>query len=174
MPFTRTRGRPFGRTSHTFKKRLVRFSTTMANSIPTEIARIQLAETSTVVAAKIEIYAISQSAVGLDIQETNLFLFCRSDVQPLTMPDPAVTGNDPYATSPEIDSINGFHVGNLWTGDLNTSGLRFKHSISEKFRFRRKCDRNMLVVLSGDTIVRNGTARTILIFGTLYLTIQVK
>ncbi len=159
-----------------FKKRFLSFAQAVVNSTPTIFANLQMAETGTIVAAKVSIHGQSQSVDDADIQEVRLFLYCGIDVQPLTAPDPTVTGNDPYSTSPEIETINGFYVGSLFCGGgIGVVGDKdISDMIKEKFRFRRKCDRNSRVLLAADTIVRNGAAATVNLSGALYLTIQTR
>ena len=158
-----------------FKKRFVRFSTIIQNSLPGEIVQIKLAETGTIMACKISLAAIPISAVDPDVQELNMFLYCDQDLDDPAFPNPSITPEPvPYNETPEVDSINGFHVGNIWVNRTDgTIPLRM-NTVQEKFRFRRKCDRNMVIRLTADSIVRNGAARSVLIFGTMYLTIKTR
>ncbi len=159
-----------------FKKRYISFNQTVSNSTPTEIQKLVIAETSTIVAAKIDLLVLALSAAQSDVQEVRFFLYCRPSRSSF-LPDPTqAEAEAPYEEN-STDTINGFYVGSVFVSGQETTETRREVGmprISEKFRFRRKCDRNDSVVLSAESIVRNGAAQSVAVSGAFYLTIQTK
>ncbi len=150
----------------------------MTNSTPGEVVSMKIAETSTIVSVKIELVAFSQSTAFKDIQEVRLFLYCRPSSLGSTSPIPDPTQTDtsgPEAAHVQVDTINGFYVGSVFPqGTPGSTVWQFDSMlVHEKFKFKRKCDRNTELVLSGDTIVRNGAAATVTIFGAIYAVLDV-
>ena len=159
--------------SKTFKKRYIPFNVALANSTPTRLAAIKLSETGTVVAAKIACSGFNLGTIAAGIMEVRLFLYCTRFLDSQSPPNPVdTTGFAPYLEHEEVDTINGFYVGSLFLPGNNSSISTQIEKIMEKFRFRRKCERNSEVVLSAETIVRNGSATSVACYGALYLTIQ--
>ncbi len=170
----RFRRRTISGMSKVFKKRFLSMSSIVANSTPSNVAQITISESGTIVAAKIDILGIALSVNQADIQEVRLFLYCRPSGSTF-LPDPTVSGPEVGSSSPQVDTINGFYVGSIFvSGQETTETQRLMPlpGISEKFRYRRKCDRNTEVILSAESIVRNGSAQNVNIVGAMYLTIQ--
>ncbi len=169
MPVFRRNTGPNRGPSPIFKKRFVRFSQGMANTTPIIIGNIQIEETGTIYSAKVEAFTKSLSTDPDDVQETSIGLYCR---------DPTVSGTNvpDYADAQDIEIMNGFHVATLWAAGhaVDTNSLDIASYVREKFRFRRKCDRNSNVTLFGDTIVRNGAAASTVCFGTITLVIRTR
>ncbi len=162
-----------GRPSQLFKKRYIYFSTLVANTTPTTLAKFDIEETSTVYAVKIQLAGRSLEDAGTAIQEVTIGVFCRKGHAPgaVYVPD--------LSTVPENSTYEGFSVGSIWCqGNVAATGTIFQiaevSTIREKFRFRRKCDKDTSVILFADSIVRAGTAASVQVFGTFELIIRVK
>ena len=66
----------------------------------------KLAETVTIVAAKVAVTAIGLSVTVADIQEIRLFLYCTKKVSTEVPPDPSeTTGFAPYTEHEDVDTI---------------------------------------------------------------------
>ena len=160
-----------------FKKRWVGFSTLLVNSTPTEAAIIEIAETGTVYSAKISMAGLMIAGVGNNVQEIRSWIRCGRENDAIPDPNSKANSNSPYANS-TMDIINGFTLPSLFTTPPVQAATDlppvFKQDHSEKFRFRRKCDRNTIVKLEADTIVRQGAARSCQFFGYMELVIRIK
>ncbi len=163
-----------------YKKRYVTFSKNLTSSVPDVIAKIVLSETGTIVAAKISLMAIGTGAGINNIMEVRLFLYCRRAQATDLAPDPTTTatGHGSIIEFPQVDTLNGFYVGSVFANEDGidaTSAMRVvQDSINEKFNFKRKCDRLSEVILSGETIIRLGSAGTVSVFGGMVLTIKTR
>ena len=73
-----------------------------------------------------------------------------------------------------MDGLNGFYAGSIFATSRAFDESPLKPSIEEKFNFKRKCDRNSEVIVSTDTIVREGTAEIITFAGALQLVIKTR
>ena len=128
-----------------YKKRFVSFSTTTANSVPAVVARLTLAETCTIMSAKLSLACWNTTgSVGV-IQEARFFLYCRRSMATDVPPDPTTTISvgGTIVEVPQVDGLNGFYVGSIFATSLDaaeTTSLNMNHEIHEKFRFMRKCD----------------------------------
>ena len=158
-----------------FKRRQISFTSLVANSNPTEVAQIILKETCTVYAMKVNVLGYSVTPSGGDIQETMVFVRCAEPAGISTIPNP--TGVD----ASETETANGFYVGSLWTGQHNpTAGGTQEHTgagagfIRDKYRYRRKCDRNTVLQLYADSIVREGTARSVRVVGFVEFILRIR
>ena len=152
-----------------FKKKFVRFTSLITNSAPAIVATIVIEETGTIYSAAVDLLTYSVTPNAGDIQELNVGLTCVPES--FALPD--------YSDASNIETMNGFHVGNTWNTleDRIAGGTQEygqMNHIREKFRFRRKCDRNTSVIMFADTIVREGAARSVRIVGTLMLVIRVR
>ncbi len=161
-----------------FKKRFVSFSKTAANTTPTEIVKITVAESGTVYAVKVDLVGLGLSTTKEDVQEARLFIDC-VDGDPQSVPDPLVTGDDPdFVELPQIDPINGFYAGSLFisgnAGGTDSQDITTPMHLREKFRFRRKCDRRAEIRLFTDTIVRAQAAQTVVISGGMQIVFRTR
>ena len=140
----------------------------LPNTTPSNIAKIELRETGTIYAVKLSVSAFSSAANAGDIQELNMAIRCVAQGQDQFIPD--------FASITEIETINGFFVGNLWGQRGSDLGnfISTIGSMTEKFRFRRKCDENSFVQLFGDTVVRAGVARSMQVVGVMELIIRIR
>ena len=161
-----------------FKKRFVTMAKSVANSVPSVIGKITIAETCTIVAAKVSVAGWTTSGTPGRVQEVRLFLFCKSRSATDEQPDPSTvaTGHGTIIEYPQIDGMNGFYVGSLFATSISATGHsnQLKPYIEEKFRFKRKCDRNDDVFLSGHSIVREGSTETVKVAGAMVLTLQTR
>ncbi len=158
-----------------YKKRFIAFATSLPNSVPTEMGNILIEETSTIVSAIVSMESLNISAAAAAMMEVRSGIVCMSaaqfDASPIVIPDPG--------TPDQIETMNGFMLPSMWAvGDTIAGGTgrptAVTATVREKFKFKRKCDRNTRVVIWGDTIVRNGTATNVLVHGYLELIIMVK
>ena len=166
--------RNFTRTTKTYKKRWGQFNATAANSTPTEIGNIQIAETGTIVSLKISITGIGISPAAGDVQEARLWVRCGRENDAIPDPNDKANSNAPYDDS-TMDIINGFTLPSIFLTEFGVfQSMNAVGGYSQKFNFKRKCDRNTILKLETDTIVRNQTARSVAIFGYWEIVIQVK
>ncbi len=154
-----------------FKKRIVTFATNVNNATPKFVAEIELDETATVYAVKLSLFAYNAPGSAGDIQEIPWGIYCFSK---------GATTVPSIGTPETVDTANGFFVGSTWSagysgafaGDLS---MPVANLIREKFRFRRKCDRNTRIILTAlGSTVRNGSAQSITCFGVLEVILRVR
>ena len=145
-----------------FKKRFDKFQgvASLGNNNATLLAQIILEETGTIYAVKIGAIGHAIGLVAGD--ETTNHLWIRCVPNDTALPD--------LTDSTELETMNGFYVGSFGyiLSVFNT------HDMNEKFRFRRKCDRNMQLQLLAQSEAGNGTARTVEWSGILEAIIRVK
>jgi len=153
-----------------FKKRMFRFSTTVPNTTPVNIASIVLRETGTIYSVKIDM-AIINTVTGSNVQELNFALRCVPQKELNSIPD--------FGVDQEIETINGFYVGSLWSSGVDAASgdthyPQLKATLNEKYRFRRKCDENTRINLFADSVVRQGAAQSVQVFGMMYVVVRVR
>ena len=133
--------------SQIFKKRHILFDTSVpTGSDATLLAELVVDETGTIYSVKVEAQTNSLAAAGGDTQRISLWVRCAR--AGAALPD--------FTSSVESDTINGFHVGCIWGVAPVGQTISSKR---EKYRFRRKCDENMLIQLIAQSTVVNTTGR---------------
>ena len=143
-----------------FKKRFVRFvaQATAESGTAYEIGRIQLLESGTIYAVKVEL-AFTSSALAETVYQEDLFLYCSRKEATTQLPDAADTDAVGDAIEyPQVDSLNGFHAATLFHQGTDVDGHQRRAELHEKFNFRRKCDRNTVLILSGHPLRTAGGA----------------
>ena len=98
----------------------------------------------------LKIEAAFYTGAQLDNQyQCDLFAFVTPKATTIQLPDPTVTVNVGGAIETnQVDALNGFYVGTIFTRGSSTADDWVNHELHEKFRFRRKVSRNDLLVLS--------------------------
>ncbi len=165
MSFTqsRLRGSTSVRPAQVFKKRYKRFDNQIASGATSaNIAIISLEETGTIYSVKIDIQGLHLSGTTGDMQKIQLYVACK----------PAGTPQVNMNTEINLETMNGFYVGSL--NMANGSNEGFRTGLTEKFRFRRKCDRNTEVILIGVSQIVNGTGRVVDMTGLMTIVVRVK
>ena len=166
MSFRGTRGNLRGapRVSQIFKKREDRVSNTVASSSnATLIGSTVIQETGTVYAVKLSLALQHLGATTGDFQRIVLWIRCI----------PADTGLPDLTDATEMETLNGFSPGCLFgVGPGSSSGPAVY--MNEKFRFRRKCDRNTVIELLAESTLLNGTARVCDISGLMTTIIRLR
>ena len=145
-----------------FKKRYDRMDgvASLNNNNATLLAQIILEETGTIYAVKI---GVSGHPIGGSAGDSNILnLFVRCVPNDTLLPD--------LTDDTELETMNGFYVGSF----LFSTGFTNIHGINEKFRFRRKCDRNMQLQLLAQSTNVQGTGRTVEFSGIFEAIIRVK
>ena len=152
------------RPAQVFKKRNVLFDIAVpSNSNGTLLAEIILDETVTIYSIKVAIAGLHVSGVTGDQQAIRLWVRCA----------PAATTVPNFTGGNQIDTLNGFFVGQLNYANGSNSG--FDTMIKgDKFRFRRKCDRNSEIELFAQSTNVNGTGRTVNLHGVVTCVLRVK
>ena len=125
-------------------------------------------ETGTIYAAKVDIYATQVAGGKLDFMKVEVGLHCKH----LDASTPS------YRINNQVDNMNGFHVvtlcaqlpGSVTAGEPVTAITGFH----QKFRFRRKCDRDDRVELFAARLVVNGSSAACIVFGSLELIIRMR
>ncbi len=147
----------------TYKKRIQHFAVTAANTTPTSISQLVFRETGTVMSMKLNLGVLSVGATDNEIQELRIAVFVNRDPAGFAIPD--------IAQQEILERLNGFWIGNVWGGALNSAATRSRDtlpgSIMEKFNYRRRVKEGDAMELICDSIVRNGSARSMLVFGTV-------
>ncbi len=101
--------------------------------------------------------------------ECRIYAYCSRELAADQPPNPGTVVD---GESTEVDTINGFYVGSIFAGHVTDPQMNAH--LSGKFRFRRKCDRNTRIVLSADSLVRLGSARSVSIFGAMDAVLRVR
>ena len=150
------------RPAQVFKKRHNLASTQIPiNADATLLGEIVMRETGTIYALKISAVGNQIAGTGQDQQRIMLWARCV----------PAVTGLPDLTSEVEMDTLNGFFVGQfVLIGGQETSASK----IEEKFRFRRKCDENSLIQLIGQSTSTNGTGRVVIVDTMMEAVIRMK
>ena len=123
------------------------------NSDATLLGTITLDETGTLYALKVSLFAFGEGGTNSDMQRVTIWARCV----------PAGTALPDLTTNQEMDTINGFPVKSLAVLGLAVPGPY--QAVDTKFRFRRKCDANMLIQLIGQHTNVQGTGRVVNISG---------
>ena len=126
------------------------------------IDTLSFRETGTLYAVKISLKATQVAGAVGDLQELAIFCVVRTAAE--AVPDLTIDGN--------VDTLNGFFVGNLYPADGDFSGAN--DTITEKFRFRRKVDENDRLTLMASNLNIKGTGRTVDIQGALSAVIRTR
>ena len=84
---------------------------------------------------------------------------------------PAATGLPDLTVPVELDTLNGFYVGSIFSEDGIANTWNY---LLEKFRFRRKCDENSLIQLLARSLNTQGTGAAIEVSGVMAAVIRVK
>ena len=135
------------------------------------MSNIVIEETGTIYAVKI-MFGAHQSESGINNDDTRLMVGLH--IRP--------SGSDhlpSFGVKEEIDNMNGFIV---YGGVLNTvasgegAGVdNVGHvNFQEKFRFRRKVDKDSVVEIFGQALVSNGTVRSIQVSGYWQLVLRTR
>ncbi len=161
-----------------FKKRFSSFSKVVTNTTPVVVSKITLAETATIYAVKVSLIGLGLSTTAEDVQEVRLFVECVEGPN-VAVPDPLVVGDDPdFVEHVEIDPMNGFYLGSLFVrgnaGGTQDQRMEVPSWISEKFRFRRKCDRRSEIRIIADSIVRAQAAQSVVVSGGMQIVTRVR
>ncbi len=151
MSFPQRRTNSFvRRPAQIFKKRHSLDNITVpSNSNGTLLAEIQLTETGTVYAVKVSAKGIHVAGVSGDSQLIRLWVRCVPFATAL--PDLTAVG--------QLDTMNGFYVGSLYFSNGNNAGPDL--AMTEKFRFRRKCDEDTLIQLIAQSFNYAGNGRSV-------------
>ncbi len=149
--------------SQIFKKRTELINTAIpGNSNATLLSTIKAQETGTVYAAIVNIGVLGLSSLASDVQRIAIYVRCVAE--DTALPDLTDLG--------EIETMNGFLCDVLQiTGG---AGQPANNSIHTKFRFRRKCDRNMDIELIGQSTNTSGTNRAVDVAGAFSLIFRVR
>ncbi len=148
---SRTSFRGGNRVAQVFKKRhgIINEVASLNNNNATLLDQITLEETCTVYAIKIGVWGQALSTAAGDGQIQHLFVRC----VPADTALPDLTDND------QVETMNGFYVGSFLFNHTTSQGG--DTGLNQKFRFRRKCDRNSLVQLLVNSTNVQGTGRTV-------------
>ena len=156
-------GRASPRVSQIFKKRNELFTVAVpSGSDATLLATTTLDETGTLYAVKVSCFLSHVAGTAPDTQRVPIWIRC----VPAGTPLPDLT------SEPEMDTLNGFPAAVLFGHDGVSRGP--SNYLNEKFRFRRKCDANMVVQLIAQSTSTEGTGRTCEISGLMSLIIRIR
>ncbi len=154
-------GRP--RVSQIFKKRNALVNADVPiNSNATLLATITLAETATIYAIKLALFAFGEASVVADVQRVVLWIRCVA----------AGSGLTDLTQDQDMDTINGFPAVMLCPHGTNQDNSACY--INEKFRFRRKCDDNSLLQLIAQHTNVQGTGRVVNVSGLMTAILRVR
>ncbi len=149
--------------SQIFKKRYDLINTDIPiNADATLLGTITLDETGTVYAIGLSLHAMSESGTSGDVQTIRLWIRCV----------PAGTALPDLTANAEIDTLNGFTPVTLF--GLGGAGGGIAQYVSQKYRFRRKCDEATLLQLLGQSSTTQGTGRVVNIAGTFSAIVRVR
>ena len=134
----------------------------MAASNNGTVQELTVEETGTTYSVKISIKAVQVSGAAGDIQKIDLWVLIL-----------AAGGSIPsLLTDDNLETINGFFVGSLYPADGDFSGADDR--LLEKFRFRRKVDRNQRIFLAATSQAIQGTERTVDLDGIFSYVLRVR
>ena len=126
-----------------------------------------MVETGTVYAVKVGV-GVTTAVIGAlaDLSRVDYFVDCIPEAG-ASLPNLSVDA--------ERETLNGFYVGSQhFQGATASSAITRDPTLNEKFKFRRKCDRNSFVRLLARVVTLNGTGNTAHISGEFDIIIRMR